>query len=128
MVRVGKVAEIINILSMVKHFDKRPTNALLAKSVEICEERGFTHMVYCNYVYRDPNSSLTEFKRRNRFVNMQAPRYYIPLTLKGRLVMKLGLHHGLKMLIPLPALRMMASLRTWLVETVVAPLKSTARS
>jgi hypothetical protein len=128
MIRVGKVAEIINILSQVRHFDKRPANALLAKAVEICEQRGFTHLVYCNYLYRDPNSSLTEFKRRNGFENVLAPRYYIPLTLKGRVVMKLKLHHGVKALLPVTVLRMLAVLRTRLVERTAASLKPGGRS
>ena len=74
----------------MKHFDKRPTNALIAKAVEICEQRGFAYLTYCNYVYNDPDSSLTEFKRRNGFEQVLVPRYYIPLTLQGRIALKLG--------------------------------------
>jgi len=124
IVKVGKVAEIINILSMVQHYDKRPANALMAKAVEVCEREGLTQLVYCNYVYRDPTSSLTEFKRRNRFEQVNVPRYYIPLTLKGRLVLMLKLHHGVKALIPLSVLRRLAAARAWFLEHVVVPLKS----
>jgi len=127
MVRVGKVAEIINILSQMRHYDKRPANALMAKAVEVCEEEGLEQLVYCNYVYRDPNSSLTEFKRRNRFEQVLVPRYYIPLTLKGRIAIALKLHHGVKALIPLTVLRKLAALRTRVLERVMAPSKSAAR-
>ena len=44
-------------------------------------------MTYCNYVYNDPDSSLTEFKRRNGFEQVLVPRYYIPLTLKGEIAL-----------------------------------------
>jgi len=128
MVRVGKVAEIINILSQMKHYDKRPANALMAKAVEVCEQEGLAQLVYCNYVYRDPNSSLTEFKRRNRFEQMLVPRYYIPLTLKGRLAVALKLHHGVKALIPLGVLRMLAAVRSRFLESVMASSKSAAQS
>src|SRR5262249_7625635 len=40
MVYVDKVASIMQILSKVAHQDKRPTNALIAKAVEICAEKG----------------------------------------------------------------------------------------
>lgn len=96
----GTVANIIQSLSMMKHFDKRPGNALVAKAVEVCAERGMSHLVYCNYVYNDPNSSLTEFKRRNGFQKVLLPRYFIPLTMKGRVALSLGLHQGLVKLIP----------------------------
>jgi len=124
MVRVGRVAEIINILSMVQHYDKRPANALMAKAVEVCEREGLGQLVYCNYVYRDPNSSLTEFKRRNRFEQVNVPRYYIPLTLKGRLALKLKLHHGVKAMIPVSVLRRLAAARAWLLERVIVRGKS----
>ena len=71
---------------MKRHFDKRPNNALIAKAVEICATEGKSHFIYGSYVYYDPNSSLTEFKRRNGFEPVALPRYFIPLTLKGKLL------------------------------------------
>jgi len=109
---VDSVASVIQILSKTKHFDKRPTNALIAKAVEVCEQRGFSHLMYCNYVYNDPNSSLTEFKRRNGFEKVLLPRYYIPLTGKGRTALRLGLHRGLVQRIPKPILIQLLKLRT----------------
>jgi len=44
--------------------------------------------MYCNYIYNDPKSSLTEFKRRNGFEQVLLPRYYIPLTLKGKIALR----------------------------------------
>jgi Acetyltransferase (GNAT) family len=128
MVKVGKKAEIINILSQMRHYDKRPANALMAKAVEVCEEEGLSQLVYCNYVYRDPNSSLTEFKRRNRFEQVLVPRYYIPLTLKGRLALALKLHHGPKALIPLALLRKLAAVRSWFLEGVMSRQKPAAQA
>lgn len=124
MISVGAHAEIINILCKKQHYDKRPANALLAKAVEICEQRRFTSLVYCNYVYRDPKSSLTEFKRRNRFEQVFVPRYYIPLTLKGHIALKLRLHHGIKALLPLVVSRTLVNLRSRFREGLVSPLRS----
>lgn len=97
---VDRVASIIQLLNMMKHFDKRPANALIAKAVEVCEQKGMSHLMYCNYVYNDPKSSLTEFKRRNGFEQVLLPRYYVPLTLQGKMALRLGLHRGLVKRLP----------------------------
>ena len=112
LIYVGREASIIQVLSKIKHYDKRPTNALIAKAVEICEQRAFTYLTYCNYVYNDPDSSLTEFKRRNGFEQVLVPRYYIPLTLKGEIALKMGVHHGLGRLIPKPLFKQLLRIRS----------------
>lgn len=106
-----RVANIVQLLSMMKHYDKRPANALIAKAVEICEQRGVTHLVYYSYIYNDPKSSLTEFKRRNGFEKALLPRYYVPLTLKGRAALSLGIHKGLAQRLPKPLLTRLLKLR-----------------
>jgi hypothetical protein len=111
MTYADKVANIVQLLSMMKHYDKRPANALIAKAVEICEQRGISHVVYYNYTYNDPNSSLTEFKRRNGFEKVLVPRYYIPLTRKGEVALRLGLHRGLAPLLPKPLLSQVLKIR-----------------
>lgn len=119
----GKVAQYLQILSKEAHQDKRPTNALIAKSVEVCEQRGLSHLVYGNYVYQDRNSSLTEFKRRNGFQPIYIPRYYVPLTAKGRLCLRLKLHHGPKYLLPESLLRPLLQGRRWFAETILRRAK-----
>lgn len=100
VIYVDKMACIIQVLSKMKHFDKRPQNAMIAKAVEVCEQKGLSHLTYCNYVYNDPDSSLTEFKRRSGFEQVLVPRYYVPLTLKGKIALKLGIHHGMVKRLP----------------------------
>jgi hypothetical protein len=113
MICVGCEASIIQVLSKMKHYDKRPTNALISKAVEICEQRGFTCLIYCNYVYNDPDSSLTEFKRRNGFEQVLVPRYYIPLTFRGEMALRLGIHHGIINVIPKPIFKQLLRLRSY---------------
>jgi hypothetical protein len=112
LIVVDKTASIVQVLSKMKHFDKRPSNALLAKAVETCEALRLSHLVYCSYVYNDPKSSLTEFKRRNGFEQVLVPRYFVPLTLRGRLALRLGLHRGLTKRIPSALLVQLLRLRT----------------
>ena len=113
MICVGGEASIIQVLSKMKHYDKRPTNALISKAVEICEQRGFTCLIYCNYVYNDPDSSLTEFKRRNGFEQVLVPRYYIPLTFRGEMALRLGIHRGIINVIPKPVFKQLLRLRSY---------------
>jgi hypothetical protein len=92
----GNVAAILNLTSKPSHFDKRPANALMAKAVEISEVRGISHITYGLYNYGNKRDSpLREFKIRNGFKEFLVPRYFVPLTLWGRLCMKVGLHRGL---------------------------------
>ncbi len=107
-----RVANIIQILSMIKYYDKRPANALVAKAVEVCEQKGMSHLMYCNYVYNDPKSSLTEFKRRSGFEKVLVPRYYIPLTLKGKFALGLGFHRSLAQRLPKPLVSRLLKMRS----------------
>ncbi len=112
MTYADRVANIVQLLSMMKHYDKRPANALIAKAVEICAQKGISHLMYYNYIYNDPKSSLTEFKRRNGFEKVLLPRYYIPLTPKGKIALSLGLHRGLAQRMPKPLLTQLLKMRS----------------
>ena len=111
LIYIGRIASIIQVLGKLKHYDKRPMNALIAKAMEYCEQAGSTHLMYCNYVYNDPNSTLTEFKRRNGFEKVLVPRYYIPLTLKGKLALSLRLHRSLAQNLPKPLVSKLLKIR-----------------
>jgi hypothetical protein len=110
MICAGRIAHIALLLSMTEHQDKRTANALIAKAVEACARAGMSHLVYGQYVYNDAESSLTEFKRRNGFEQVLVPRYFIPLTWRGEIAMKLGLHRGFARRLPKPLL---AELLSW---------------
>lgn len=112
LVYVRKEAKIMQIISMVKHQDKRPTNALIAKAVEICEKKKVDFFVYGKYFYgKRTQSPLIEFKVRNGFEKINLPRYYVPLTTKGKIILKLKLHHGIVGLIPMVIFNYLVALR-----------------
>ena len=115
MTYCGPVAAMMQIFSVSRHFDKKPNNALIAKAVEVCELEGKTHLTYGSFTYNDADTSLTEFKRNIGFEAIALPRYYIPLTLKGRIALKCGLNRGLAASIPKPLLKLLVRARkTWL--------------
>jgi hypothetical protein len=97
------------IISSIEHRDKATNHALIAKAVEVCDQRGLGHLVYLFWT----DDSLTEFKRRCGFEKISVPRYYVPLTLKGRLALKSGIHRGWRNLVPT---RMKASLKRMKID------------
>jgi hypothetical protein len=101
LVYVGKDARIMQIISMDSHQDKRPTNALIAKAVELSEAKKKDYFIYGKYIYGNRrDTSIIEYKNRNGFQMIEIPKYYIPMNVKGSIVLKCGLQHGIIGLIP----------------------------
>jgi len=92
----GEFALLGQILSSLHHRDKAPNNALVAKAVEVCAERGLERLAYWYW----SDDSLAEFKRRCGFECVAAPRYWVPLSAKGKLALKIGAHRGPGNMIP----------------------------
>ena len=101
LVYVGSTASVLQFLPKASQHDKRPANALMAKGVELCAEKGIPYFVYGNFNYGNKgDTSLREFKVRNGCEEFFVPRYYVPLTVKGAFCLRLGLHRGLLSLLP----------------------------
>lgn len=100
LVQGDKIAILAQLLSMQKHFDKAVNNALIAKAVEVCEQKGIKWLMYGRMETAHP--SLDRFKKNNGFSKFPVTRFYVPLTWKGRLAIKLGLHRDLKDVLPKP--------------------------
>lgn len=124
MVYVGNIAKTMNVISKEKYFQKRPTNALIAKAVEVCAEKGIAHFNYGQYNFPGKaESSLTDFKRRHGFQEIKFPRYYIPLTLNGSMAIKLGLHLGYKRFIPPAVNQMLLKIRAGFYRSEIGTKK-----
>jgi hypothetical protein len=96
-------AGMMHIVSMIRHRDKAPTNALVVQAVRSCADRGVRHLVYSNFAYgKKERSSLSDFKERNGFQRVDLPRYYVPLTSIGWAGYRLGLHRKLIDRLPEP--------------------------
>lgn len=105
-------AGLMNIVSLIGHRDKAPTNALVAQAVRSCADRGISYLVYSNFAYgKKQRSSLSDFKERNGFQRIEVPRYYVPLTPVGSVALRLGLHHKLASRLPEPISAKLRELR-----------------
>lgn len=91
------IAIISQILSLQRHSDKAVNNALVAKAVEVCAEKKCGWIMYGRM---GNHPSLDNFKQNNGFAKFSLTRYYVPLSTKGRIAMRLGLHVQLKDVLP----------------------------
>jgi hypothetical protein len=102
LAHAGRFGITGQIISSLRHRDKSPNNALIAKAVEVCAQQGLGYLIYLFW----SEDSLAEFKRRCGFEPVRVPRYWVPLTWKGRLALSCGLHRGWRAMIP-------AGLKAW---------------
>lgn len=97
----GTQAGLMNIVALLAQRDKAPANALVAHAVRICAARGIAFLTYSNFAYgKKQSDSLSDFKERNAFERIDVPRYWVPVTMRGRLALRLGLHRRLSDRIP----------------------------
>jgi hypothetical protein len=92
-----KIAIISQILSLQRHSNKAVNNALVAKAVEVC---GAKQAGWIMYGRMGNHPSLDNFKQSNSFTRYPLTRFYLPITRKGRIASKLGLHRELKDTLP----------------------------
>jgi hypothetical protein len=106
-------ASLMHIVSMASHKERSPTNGLIAQAVRSCADRKIPYLVYAKFSYgRKDRDSLSDFKEHNGFQRIELPRYYVPLTLSGRMALRLGMQRRLVDRIPEPVLAQLRTLRT----------------
>jgi hypothetical protein len=97
LVHGDQMTIITQILALQKYSDKAVNNALVAKAIEVCAEKQVKWVMYGRM---GNHPSLDKFKESNGFIKYSLTRYYVPLTGKGRIAIKLGLHRELKDALP----------------------------
>jgi hypothetical protein len=126
---VDRVGFLLQNLALASHNDKRPSNAMVAKAVELCSQKGLLYFVHDKFTYGNKtDSTLREFKRRNGYRQLDFPRYHIPLTLKGRVYVGLRLYRGAIGLIPTPVLSVLLKVRAYISHKNAAPKEKSEKS
>jgi hypothetical protein len=97
LVHGENITIISQILSLQKHRDKAVNNALIAKVIEFCATNNSKWIMY-GRIGNHP--SLDDFKQSNGFHRLVLARYFVPLTSKGRIVIRLGLQREIKDSLP----------------------------
>lgn len=117
LVHGGIWSRTAQILSLIEHRDKYPNNALIAKAVEICAVKKIPYCIYGDWT----SGSLAEFKARNGFEKILLPRYYVPLNLKGKILITLRLHKGLKGILPEYLLEHLKKIKALIYNRKISP-------
>lgn len=107
LVHGSGISNLMQIISMVSHRSKAPTNALIATAVERCTTLGIPLLHYGTWSRR----SMGDFKKHHGFTRVEVPRYYIPLNVRGAIALKCGLHRPMIDRIPEEWLDRLAVLR-----------------
>jgi hypothetical protein len=97
LVHGDNITVISQILSLQKFWDKAVNNALVAKTIEVCANKGIRWIMYGRM---GNHPSLDKFKQSNGFASFPLTRYYVPITKKGRIAAKMGLHREIKDALP----------------------------
>jgi hypothetical protein len=118
-------AGLMQIVSMIQQRDKAPTNALVAQAVRSCADRKIANLWYANFSYgKKQQDSLADFKRHNGFQKVDVPRYYVPLTIVGRMALRMGLHRGTIDWIPEPVASTYRKIRSYWYKQKLPGLES----
>jgi hypothetical protein len=97
LVHGDDITIISQILSLQKHWSKAVNNALVAKAVETCTSKGIEWLMYGRM---GNHPSLDNFKQSNGCTQFLLTRYYVILSRKGKIAVKLGLHREIKDVLP----------------------------
>ena len=120
----GDVASILQLTPKLSHSDKRPANAMLAKAIERCAEKGISCVTYGLFNYGNKgDTSIREFKERNGFEEILVPRYYVPLTMFGGVCVRLKLYRGLVGILPGRVLDLLVNARARMYSNGVIKLQ-----
>jgi len=110
----GDHAGFMQIVTMVRHWDKRPSRVLIAQAVRSCADRGIGCLLFSRFAYGAKSDGLKHFKQLNGFRRIDLPRYYVPLTRRGRIALRLGLQRPIRQRVPEPILaRLRRARRRW---------------
>jgi hypothetical protein len=101
-------AMMVEIISEVRSRDKAPNNSLIAAAVRECARLQIPMLTYSTW----GPSSLASFKQHNGFEKLALPRYYVPLTVRGQMILLLRLHRGFRALLPEPLTDRLRSARS----------------
>ena len=85
----NNVVVVDRLASLQEHWDKAVNNALIAKTIEICAANDSKWVVYGAWKQMRQHGSLVDFAFHNGFRSFKATRYFVPLTRKGQIAIKM---------------------------------------
>jgi hypothetical protein len=90
------IMRIIHIIATLAHRDKCVMDALIAHAVKLCDKKSTSHLHYGDWASR----GLGAFRAKYNFQRQDCPRYFVPLTARGKFMLNLRLHKPLRERLP----------------------------
>jgi hypothetical protein len=84
----NNVLRTVHIIASVGHRDKNIMDILIAKGVELCSERKIQNLHYGSWT----GGGVGTFRIKHGFQRVEVPRFFVPLSLRGQLMLRLKLH------------------------------------
>ncbi len=103
----NKILRTVHIIANFADRDKCAMDALIAKAVEIADQKKIYHLHYGDWAHR----GLGAFRVKFGFERHDCPRYFVPLTWRGEWALKTGMHKPLRDRIPQSWIDRMVSVR-----------------
>ena len=104
------VLRTIHIIARLNHRDKCVMDALIGRAVELCDQKKIGHLHYGSWT----DGGVGEFRTKHGFKRLEVPRYFVPLSFRGKLMLKLKLHRALRERLPKSLVGPLLDLRTTL--------------
>ena len=114
LIHGDNITIISQILSLQAQWNKAVNNALLAKAIKVCANQQERWLIYGRM---GNHPSLDRFKQNNGFEPFSLTRYYLPLTVKGKIIIKFGLHRESKDILPKRIKYTLIPFYNWLSKT-----------
>jgi len=102
------VLRTIHIIAKISHRDKCVMDALIGRAVEICDEMKIGNLHYGSWT----DGGIGDFRAKHGFGRIDVPRYFVPLTLRGRMMLKLKMHLPVRERLPKSWIGPLLDLRT----------------
>jgi hypothetical protein len=90
------ILRIIHIIATFAHRDKCVMDALIAQAAKICDEKRISYLHYGDWASR----GLGVFRIKYNFQRHDCPRYFVPLTPRGKFMLNYQLHRPLRERLP----------------------------
>lgn len=98
----------VHIIAKLSHREKCAMDILIAKAVEICEQKQLRYLHYGSWT----DGGVGAFRTKHGFQPLKVPRYFVPLTWRGELMLKLKLHRPMRERLPKTFVDSLIRLRT----------------
>jgi hypothetical protein len=86
----------VHFIASLNHREKPVMDALIAEAVALCDKNKLAHLHYGSWT----EGGIGVFRQKHGFVRLELPRYYVPFTWRGWLMLKLNLHRPLRDRLP----------------------------